>query len=141
MTIDVHIMIICMPMINTWCTFIVTLIKKTFFLRCGPDANLVVGTRVAIENHFYCGKCYQCTHDRPDICKQMNQYGHGRGTPHGGCCQYSIVSQKYCFVITADISESLRVSTGVTECTEWDTDTTKNTEEAFLQEEIFLEYW
>ena len=30
----------------------------------GPDVKepLNIGQRVCVENHFYCGTCYQCTH-------------------------------------------------------------------------------
>ena len=29
-------------------------------VKTGPDAGIEVGTRVAVENHFYCGDCYTC---------------------------------------------------------------------------------
>ena len=64
---------------------------------------------MAVENHFYCGSCYQCRHDRGDICQQMGQYGTGRKTTHGACAQYSIVSSKYCYKLTTDICELLFV--------------------------------
>ena len=30
----------------------------------GPDVppEYQVGKRICVENHFYCGQCYQCTH-------------------------------------------------------------------------------
>ena len=31
---------------------------------------------------------------RGDICSKMSQYGHGKGTVHGGCSEYSIVPEK-----------------------------------------------
>ena len=33
----------------------------------GPDVppEYAVGRRVCVENHFYCGHCYQCTHGTP----------------------------------------------------------------------------
>ncbi len=42
--------------------------------------------------------------DRGDICKNMDQYGHGRGTMHGGFCEFSLVKAKYCYVIKTDIT-------------------------------------
>ncbi|CAD5126036.1 DgyrCDS14211 [Dimorphilus gyrociliatus] len=75
-------------------------------VKCGPESKLQIGDRVAVENHFFCGKCHQCKHDRGDICSDMGQYGHGKKTPYGGCSQYSIVSSKYCYklgnIINAD---------------------------------------
>lgn len=41
--------------------------------------DIPVGTRVCVENHYYCGECYQCTHDLPHICQAMGQFGHGMG--------------------------------------------------------------
>ena len=29
-------------------------------VKCGPDAKIAIGSRVAVENHFYCGDCYTC---------------------------------------------------------------------------------
>lgn len=34
---------------------------------------------MCVENHYYCGECYQCTHDQPHICQAMGQFGHGMG--------------------------------------------------------------
>ncbi|XP_076822977.1 L-threonine 3-dehydrogenase-like isoform X1 [Clavelina lepadiformis] len=75
-------------------------------VRKGPDVkNLNVGDRIAVENHFFCGKCFQCKEDRGDICASLNQYGHGKGTIHGGCCEYSVVSEKYCYRLQYGISD------------------------------------
>jgi len=37
----------------------------------GPDVppEYAVGRRVCVENHFYCGHCYQCTHGTPSLYK------------------------------------------------------------------------
>jgi len=70
----------------------------------GPQATVKVGAKVAVENHFYCGKCYTCRDGRGDICARMDQYGHGRGTEHGGFSEYSLVNSKYCYVFKSDIT-------------------------------------
>ena len=38
----------------------------------GPDVSpeYAVGKRVCVENHFYCGHCYQCTHGKMVLCVQ-----------------------------------------------------------------------
>ena len=41
---------------------------------------------------------------RGDICKVMNQYGHGKGTTQGGFSEYSVVKAKYCYPLKTDIS-------------------------------------
>ena len=72
-------------------------------VRSGPDSSLRAGARVGVENHFFCSNCYTCREDRGDICATMNQYGHGRGTQHGGFSEYSIVSSKYCYVFKTEM--------------------------------------
>jgi len=78
-------------------------------VKAGPEATLEVGTKVAVENHFYCGDCYTCEEGRGDICAKMDQYGHGRGTVHGGCSQFSIVRSKYCYQMKRDITPTQAV--------------------------------
>ncbi|CAI9722529.1 L-threonine 3-dehydrogenase-like [Octopus vulgaris] len=31
-------------------------------VKCGPSSTVIIGQRVAVENHFFCGHCYQCKH-------------------------------------------------------------------------------
>lgn len=62
------------------------------------------GARIAIENHFFCGDCYSCKNRRGDICKNMSQYGHGKGTTQGGFSQLSMVKAKYCYQLKTNIS-------------------------------------
>ncbi|ELU05464.1 hypothetical protein CAPTEDRAFT_157510 [Capitella teleta] len=73
-------------------------------VKCGPQAALTIGQQIGVENHFYCGKCYCCEHERGDICQNMGQYGHGKKTTHGGFSQYSVLSSKYCFPLTRNIT-------------------------------------
>merc|ERR1719244_631319 len=73
--------------------------------KVGSDVkDIQVGARIAIENHFYCGNCYSCDRKRGDICKKMNQYGHGKGTTQGGFSQFSVVKAKYCYKLQHDIT-------------------------------------
>lgn len=73
-------------------------------VKAGPETRMKVGTRVAVENHFFCGECYQCTHKRSDICSNMSQFGHGKGTIHGGCADYFVVRESYCYKLRHQIS-------------------------------------
>jgi len=70
----------------------------------GRNCRFRIGERVAIENHFFCGECYQCTTNRKDICSKMGQFGHGKGTMFGGCCDYYTVKERYCYRLKADIT-------------------------------------
>jgi len=72
-------------------------------VKSGPTSSLSPGARVGVENHFFCSDCYTCREDRGDICATMNQYGHGRGTQHGGFSEFSIVSSKYCYVFKTEM--------------------------------------
>lgn len=75
-------------------------------VKCGPEADMEIGARVGVENHFNCGDCYQCKTNEREICQHMGQYGHGRKTMHGGCSEYSIVSQKYLYKITKGLGKN-----------------------------------
>ena len=46
---------------------------------------------------------------RGDICSKMDQYGHGRGTVHGGCSEFSIVRSKFCYQMKRDITPTQAV--------------------------------
>jgi threonine dehydrogenase-like Zn-dependent dehydrogenase len=65
--------------------------------------DIKVGQRVCVENHYYCGKCYQCTHEQNHICQNMGQPGHGKKTIHGGCSEYTIIPARYAYVLKTDI--------------------------------------
>lgn len=76
-------------------------------VKLGKQASrLGIGDRIAVENHFFCEKCLLCMEGRGDICQNMSQYGHGKGTIHGGCSQYSIVKEKYCYKLTKNITDN-----------------------------------
>ena len=70
----------------------------------GTKTKMSLGTRIAVENHFYCGECYLCKIGRTDICGNLSQFGHGKGTKYGGMAQYFIVKEKYCYRLRTNIS-------------------------------------
>lgn len=74
----------------------------------GPNvsSDYAIGKRVCVENHFYCGDCYQCKHDQRHICQRLNQFGHGKGTIHGGCSEYTIIPARYAYLLNTDITDS-----------------------------------
>ena len=67
-------------------------------------SNFAVGDRIAVENHYFCDDCHICKKDRGDICMNMSQYGHGKGTEHGGFSDFSIVPAKYAYKLKRDIT-------------------------------------
>lgn len=74
-------------------------------VKCGPNTDIAVGTKVGVENHFFCGECYQCIHEDGAICINMGQYGHGKKTEHGGCSEYSIVPAKYLYKVKSNLGK------------------------------------
>jgi len=74
-------------------------------VKTGPESKVAVGQRVAVENHFYCEDCVLCDEGRGDICMNMSQYGHGKGTTQGGCSQLSNISSKYLYPINSNITD------------------------------------
>ena len=83
------------------------LIRQATYLRffANPGSKVAVGQRVAVENHFYCEDCVLCDEGRGDICMNMSQYGHGKGTTQGGCSQLSNISSKYLYPINSNITD------------------------------------
>ncbi|KAJ8319291.1 hypothetical protein KUTeg_004382, partial [Tegillarca granosa] len=73
-------------------------------VKCGPQASIPLGSKVGVENHYYCGSCYQCTHDEREICKNMGQFGHGKKTSYGGAAEYTIVPAKFLYTLKRDLS-------------------------------------
>lgn len=47
-----------------------------------------VGDKVAAETHITCGKCWQCQHNRPHTCQNMELFGH---TVNGCFAEYCII--------------------------------------------------
>ncbi|XP_065912484.1 L-threonine 3-dehydrogenase-like [Dysidea avara] len=74
----------------------------------GPNVppEYAIGKRVCVENHFYCGECFQCTHDEKHICQNLNQFGYGRGTIHGGCSEYTIIPARYAYLLKSNITDA-----------------------------------
>ncbi|XP_076458186.1 L-threonine 3-dehydrogenase-like [Babylonia areolata] len=73
-------------------------------VKCGPGVNgVAVGDRVGVENHFFCGECFQCKHENGAICSRMGQFGHGRKTESGGCSEYTCVPAQYLYVVKSGL--------------------------------------
>jgi len=47
-----------------------------------------VGDKIAAETHIPCGKCWQCQHNRPHTCQNMELFGH---TVNGCFAEYCII--------------------------------------------------
>ncbi|MCL2216321.1 MAG: zinc-binding alcohol dehydrogenase family protein [Defluviitaleaceae bacterium] len=53
--------------------------------------NLVVGDKVVLEPISYCGKCYACRKNRPNVCQHLEVYGIHRD---GGFCEYLVAPEE-----------------------------------------------
>jgi threonine 3-dehydrogenase len=60
-------------------------------VKVGKDVKAVKpGDEVAAETHIPCGKCWQCQHNRPHTCQNMELFGH---TVNGCFAEYSIIPE------------------------------------------------
>ena len=44
--------------------------------------------------------------DLQHICQNLNQFGYGKGTRHGGCQEYTIIPQQYAYLLTTDLDDA-----------------------------------
>ena len=56
------------------------------------DSKFQIGCRVAVENHFYCGECFQCCRGEYHICQKLRQYGHGKLNKEGVPNYYTLAT-------------------------------------------------
>jgi len=67
--------------------------------------HLKVGDKVAAETHIPCGRCWQCTHNRPHTCQNMELFGH---TVNGCFAEYCTIPQ----VSTRKLPEGFPIEKG-----------------------------
>ena len=58
-------------------------------------SNLKVGTRVVVEPHIGCGKCFFCSHSHYNLCLNKRLLGTGKWI--GAFSEYVIAEEKMCF--------------------------------------------
>ena len=44
--------------------------------------------------------------DLKHICQNLNQFGYGRGTKHGGLSDFTIIPAKYAYLLKTDLNDS-----------------------------------
>lgn len=44
--------------------------------------------------------------DLKHICQNLNQFGYGKGTKHGGLSQYTVVPAKYAYLLKTELDDS-----------------------------------
>lgn len=44
--------------------------------------------------------------DLKHICQNLNQFGYGKGTKHGGLSEYTIIPAKYAYLLKTDLDDS-----------------------------------
>lgn len=70
--------------------------------KTGKDCSRIhVGDHVVIDYVMRCGECYQCTHQRGNVCEHVLVRGSGTD---GGWRQYWCVEEEYVYPISSDIS-------------------------------------
>lgn len=58
------------------------------------------GDRVAVNPRVRCGSCYECTHNKGDLCSNSYHYGQ---TGDGGFAQYALVDMKQLYHVDSSI--------------------------------------
>ena len=43
--------------------------------------------------------------DLKHICQNLNQFGYGKGTKHGGCSEYAIIPSRYAYLLKTDLDD------------------------------------
>ena len=43
--------------------------------------------------------------DLKHICQNLNQFGYGKGTLHGGCSEYTIIPAHYAYLLKTDLED------------------------------------
>jgi threonine 3-dehydrogenase len=68
----------------------------------GPEVTAVSpGDRVCAETHIPCGKCYQCLHGSPHICRNLVLFGHHVD----GCfAEYALLPDSAVYRLTTDLA-------------------------------------
>jgi (R,R)-butanediol dehydrogenase / meso-butanediol dehydrogenase / diacetyl reductase len=61
--------------------------------------DLAIGTAVAICPIEWCGSCYSCLHQWPQMCRKLGLYGGYRLPLHGGLASQAVVSRRAAFVV------------------------------------------
>ncbi len=99
-----------------WTSKIRSLVKSLPFIpghecsgvvvKVGKEVKMVkLGDKVAAETHIPCGKCWQCQHNRPHTCQNMELFGH---SVNGCFAEYSIIPE----VSTRKLPEDLPFEKG-----------------------------
>ncbi len=66
-------------------------------LRASSDYDSCIGL-----HHVMLSVCTDLRH----ICQNLNQFGYGKGTKHGGLSEYTIVPARYAYLLTTQLEDS-----------------------------------
>lgn len=72
-----------------------------------------IGDRVAVNPRVRCGKCYECTHNKGDLCSNSYHYGQ---TGDGGFSQYALVDESQLYHADPSISPEVLAQTEPLAC-------------------------
>jgi len=74
-------------------------------IEMGADVGgFTVGERVAVNPRVRCGTCYECSHNKGDLCSNSYHYGQ---TGDGGFAQYALVDVKQLYHVDVSIGPDL----------------------------------
>ncbi len=80
----------------------------------GPEADgFEVGEMVAVNPRVRCGKCYECTHNRGDLCSNSDHYGQ---LADGGFSEYALVSAGQLYHVDKNLNPEIVAQTEPLAC-------------------------
>ena len=80
----------------------------------GEEADgFAIGERVAVNPRVRCGKCYECTHNRGDLCSNSDHYGQ---LADGGFAEYALVSAGQLYHVDETLSPDIVAQTEPLAC-------------------------
>ena len=72
-----------------------------------------IGDRVAVNPRVRCGACYECTHNKGDLCSNAYHYGQ---TGDGGFAQYALVEERQLYHLDPSIPAEIAAQTEPLAC-------------------------
>ena len=83
-------------------------------VKMGEDVRgFEIGEMVAVNPRVRCGKCYECIHNKGDLCSNSSHYGQ---LADGGFSEYALVDEKQLYHVDASVPAEIAAQTEPIAC-------------------------